>query len=90
MGRGRPKGIPKTGGRKKGTPNKVNALLKDQILEAGGKAHPDGMVGYLVQQGKNKPTAFLTLVGKILPTQVEGPGADGGFIFQTISEQKPG
>lgn len=29
---GRPKGIPKTGGRQKGTPNKTTATLKEMIL----------------------------------------------------------
>lgn len=75
MDRGRKKGTPKTGGRKAGTPNKQTALLKDIILEAldkaGGKA---GGVAYLVKQAKENPTAFLTLLGRVLPTQVSGPG----------------
>jgi hypothetical protein len=62
----------KTGGRKKGTPNKINALLKDDILKAADSAHPDGRVGYLTEQAKENPTAFLTLLGKVLPMQVEG------------------
>lgn len=62
----------KTGGRKAGTPNKITALLKDQILQAGADAHPDGMVGYLTEQAMTNPNAFLTLLGKVLPTQVEG------------------
>lgn len=62
----------KTGGRKAGTPNKITALLKDQVLQAGAAAHEEGMVGYLTQQAKDNPTAFLTLLGKVLPTQVEG------------------
>jgi len=62
----------KTGGRQKGTPNKVNALLKDDILTAADSAHADGRVGYLTKQAKENPTAFLTLLGKVMPTQVEG------------------
>lgn len=61
------KGQPKTGGRAKGVPNKVNADLKSMILEAlsdvGGKK-------YLVEQAAENPTAFLTLVGKVLPKEV--------------------
>jgi hypothetical protein len=61
----------KTGGRQKGTPNKVNAALKDMILSAldgaGGQA-------YLEEQAGKNPTAFLTLVGKVLPMQVTGEG----------------
>lgn len=69
---GRPKGLPKTGGRKKGTPNRRTALLKDAILEAaesaGGKA---GIVGYLTRQAAENPAAFMTLLGKTLPSQLQ-------------------
>jgi len=74
----------KTGGRQKGTPNKVSALLKDQILEAGAKAHPEGMVGYLTQQANDNPAAYLSLLGKVLPTQVSGD-PDGAPITVTIN-----
>ena len=67
----------KTGGRTKGTPNKVTALLKDEILQAADDAHPDGRVGYLKEQAVENPVAFMTLLGKVLPTQVSGPGDDG-------------
>ncbi len=70
----------KTGGRKKGTPNKITALLKDDILQAASDAHPEGRVGYLTQQAKENPTAFLTLLGKVIPTQVEGSGDKGEII----------
>lgn len=62
----------KTGGRSKGTPNKVTALLKDEILQAADGAHPEGRVGYLRQQANENPTAFMTLLGKVLPTQIGG------------------
>ena len=57
-------------GRPKGVPNKVNALLKDDILRAAEAAHPEGRVGYLTQQAQNNPTAFLGLLGKVLPMQI--------------------
>lgn len=45
----------------------MTVALKDMILgaldEAGGQA-------YLVQQSENNPTAFLTLVGKVLPLDI--------------------
>lgn len=62
----------KTGGRTKGTPNKITALLKDEILQAAEAAHKDGRVGYLTEQAKENPAAFMTLLGKVLPTQVSG------------------
>lgn len=72
----------KTGGRAAGTPNKITALLKDEILEAAASAHPEGRVGYLRQQANDNPTAFMTLLGKVLPTQVEGSGENGEFVFR--------
>ena len=59
----------KTGGRTKGTPNKTTAALKDMILTALDKA---GGVKYLQRQADESPTAFLGLVGKVLPMTVSG------------------
>jgi len=61
----------RTQGRKKGVPNKRTALLRDSILlaaEAAGDGK--GMVGYLTMQAKANPTAFMGLMGKVLPLQV--------------------
>ena len=64
------RGNAKTGGRKKGVTNKTTALLKDAVLQAAELAgDKDGMVGYLTTQAKDNPTAFLTLLGKVLPLQ---------------------
>ena len=62
----------KTGGRKKGTPNKTSALLKDAILKAATDAGDGDLSAYLLQQANGNPTAFLTLLGKVLPMQVGG------------------
>ena len=62
----------KTGGRKKGTPNKINALLKDAILKAATDAGGGDLSAYLLQQANGNPTAFLALLGKVLPMQVGG------------------
>ncbi len=76
-------------GRKKGTPNKTTALLKDAILKAAEQAggEPDGLVGYLQQQAKDNPGPFMALLGKVLPMQVTGE--DGGplaIAFNTVYE----
>lgn len=63
------KGRPKTGGRKKGTPNKLTADVKAMVLEA---LHNKGGVAYLEAQADSNPTAFMTLVGKVLPLTVAG------------------
>lgn len=59
----------KTGGRKKGTPNKVTGDLKSMIL---GALDNKGGIKYLEKQAEQNPTAFLTLVGKVLPMTVAG------------------
>ena len=65
----KPKGSPKTGGRQKGVPNKTTAAVKDMVLTALGNV---GGVKYLEKQADENPTAFLTLVGKVIPLQVAG------------------
>lgn len=63
------KGRPKTGGRQKGTPNKVTADVKAMVLDALDRA---GGVAYLLTQAQTNPNAFLTLVGKVLPMTLAG------------------
>ena len=53
-------------GRPKGVANKSTTALKDMILKALDDA---GGIDYLATQAKETPTAFLTLVGKVLPLQ---------------------
>ena len=64
---GRPKGLPKTGGRAKGVPNKATAELKEMIL---GALDDVGGQAYLVQQALDNPNAFMTLVGKVVPRDI--------------------
>lgn len=68
-------------GRPKGSQNKTTRLLKDAILKAaenaGNKVGSDGLVSYLEQQAEDNPGPFMSLLGKVLPTQVEGTGKDG-------------
>ena len=72
----------KTGGRQKGTPNKITASLKQAILDAADAAGgEDGTVGYLTRQATENPAAFMTLLGKVLPTDHTNSG--GAFEFPT-------
>jgi hypothetical protein len=59
----------KTGGRKKGTPNAITTNVKHMVLEA---LETVGGAEYLVAQSATNPTAFMTLVGKVLPMTVAG------------------
>ena len=61
-------------GRPKGSVNKVSGILKDAILlaaeNAGKEDGGNGLVSYLEKQAVDHPTAFMTLLGKVLPMQV--------------------
>ena len=60
-------------GRPKGSPNKITADLKRAILEAAEAAGGEGgTVAYLTAQANANPAAFLTLIGKVLPTTLAG------------------
>ena len=69
-------------GRPKGAMNKNTKLLKDAILEAaaraGDKWGEEGMVSYLEHQADENPTAFLSLMGRVLPLQVKAE-IEGGI-----------
>ena len=51
-------------------PNKVTADIKAMVLGALDRA---GGEEYMLEQARSNPNAFLTLVGKVLPTQITGP-----------------
>lgn len=77
---GKPKPPNAGKGRPKGSQNKTTALLKDAILKAAHNAGGDeGLVGYLEEQANANPAAFMTLLGKVLPMQLEGSGEGGAF-----------
>lgn len=59
----------KTGGRTKGTPNKITATVKMMVLEAFEKK---GGVKWLMKHMDAQPVAFMSLLGRIMPTQVIG------------------
>lgn len=61
------KGDPKSGGRQKGTPNKVTADLKAMIH---GALHAKGGQKWLERQMDENANAFLALLGKTLPKDV--------------------
>jgi hypothetical protein len=61
------KGV-KTGGRTKGTPNRITSDIRKMVLEA---LDNKGGVEYLERQAEENPTSFMTLVGKCLPKDVK-------------------
>lgn len=66
-------------GRPKGSQNKTTKAVKEMILLA-----LDGVGGikYLMEQAEENPTAFLSLVGKVMPLQVEGSGENGQHLHE--------
>lgn len=58
-------------GRVKGVPNKTTAAVKEMIVEALNRA---GGVKYLEAQAEKNPKAFLSLVGRIVPLDVNASG----------------
>lgn len=75
-----------TGGSRKGKPNKVTGELKAMILEALDEA---GGVDYLVGKANDPRTAsaFLSLIGKVLPMTIQGPGENGEHAFTVIERR---
>lgn len=65
-GRGGPR---PNSGRPKGSLDKGNALIREMIVEA---LHGVGGVAYLQEKAESHPQAFLSLIGKVMPVQVEG------------------
>lgn len=57
----------KFGGRKKGTPNKVTATVRDALMVAFEKA---GGVDYLVRMADEEPKAFMTLLARTVPNEI--------------------
>jgi hypothetical protein len=68
-------------GRKPGVPNKLTATVKMMLLEA---LEKEGGVKYLRRQAKKNPHAFMTLLGKIIPTQVVGD-----MSYRYVAEMPP-
>jgi hypothetical protein len=62
------------GGRKKGTPNKITQTFKQAIETAFENV---GGAKYLEQMAVLQPVAFMGLIGKVLPTQIEHSSPDG-------------
>ena len=76
----------KTGGRTAGVPNKLTTDLKAMIL---GALDDAGGQEYLAQQATQSPGAFLTLVGKVLPTTLSGPGGETLRVIHEIHTGVP-
>ena len=70
-------------GRQKGTPNKTTAAVKDMLMQALSELNGSE---YFLEQARENPAAFMSLVGKLIPTEVKNQltGADGGPVQHAI------
>ena len=81
------KGTPKPAksGRKKGVPNKatgdIKAMISNALTMAGGE-------NYLLRQAEENPVAFMGLIGKILPKQVDVDASlNGNLVISHITRE---
>jgi len=80
----------KTGGRKKGTPNKTTIAAKEAIsMAADGIGGVARMIEWIKEDDANEKVFWSQMYTKLLPHQVEGTGENGEVIFKTIYESKP-
>jgi hypothetical protein len=67
----RPRGLPKTGGRKKGVPNRTTVLAREAFNIA---FHGIGGVDELVTWGKANRDEFYKLYARLIPVDVTSGG----------------
>ncbi|MEL6361713.1 MAG: hypothetical protein AAFR21_11565 [Pseudomonadota bacterium] len=80
----------KTGGRKKGTPNKTTAAAKQIIAETAGRlGGADRMVEWAKESPDNERIFWSQMYVKLVPYQVNGPGDDGEHIIRSYGWLPP-
>lgn len=81
----------KTGGRKKGTPNKSTTIAKDAIaLAAEGLGGTQRLIEWAKEDPSNEKVFWGTIYPKLLPLQVNGEiEVETTIIRRTIYEAKP-
>jgi hypothetical protein len=71
----------KTGGRQKGTPNKLGSTAKENIANVFTRL---GGIQAMVKWAEANPTQFYQLYGKLLPLQAEVTGEGGGPVVTQV------
>lgn len=59
---------PKTGGRQKGTPNRITRTIREAIEQA---FHEVGGPRFLTKLAQDDPRAFSSLLARLIPMQVQ-------------------
>lgn len=55
-------------GRPKGTPNRITAIIKEALMESFDRV---GRAEYLVRMAEEEPKAYLQLLAKVLPHEIQ-------------------
>lgn len=77
-------GKEKTGGRTKGTPNKLTKTVKERVLDAFNELQEDAKAN-LVTWGKENPHHFYQIAAKLIPTEVNTQITSDGIANLVIS-----
>lgn len=77
----------KTGGRQKGSVNKTTASVKAALTQAFDK---HGGVPALLRWAKSNETEFYRLWSKLVPTEVQMGGKNGGPLRVTVRIEREG
>ncbi len=72
-------------GRKPGTPNKITQDVREMII---GALRAVGGEQYLAEQARKNPQAFMALIGKVIPKEVDATirGPEGMNLFPSRIE----
>jgi len=77
----------KTGGRKKGVPNKMGLSLKSDVMEAFENV---GGVAWLEDLAQTDKRTFAALLAKLLPTEITAEiDTNHNIVFKTVYQTAP-
>ena len=77
----------KTGGRGKGTPNKMTSSQREAISEAFERA---GGVRALTRWARREPSAFYKLWSRLIPRQIDATVPDRALVVRIVREGSDG
>ncbi len=69
-------------GRPKGAANKTTSEVKAMVIAALQRV---GGIEYLAARALDQPVAFMALVGRVMPLQLEGSPEGGAVIIQVVT-----
>lgn len=79
----RPKGLPKTGGRTKGQPNKTTTIAKEAIAQvADNLGGVSRLTAWVRENPDNEKAFWVSVYPKLLPLQLSG---EGGGPIETVT-----